>query len=77
MNLKFFYKLIFLPNYILTIWQLKKKNQVKKVKENKRHLLIMLIKEISSASFTRRRDTSRRVVPNLRLNLKRKVISYL
>ena len=77
MNLKFFYKLIFLPNYILTIWRLKKRNQVRKVKENKRHLLIMLIKEISSASFTRRRDTSRRVVPNLRLNLKRKVISYL
>ena len=59
------------------IWQLKKRNQARKVKESKRHLLIMLIRTISSASFARRKDTSRRVVPNLRLGLKKKVISSL
>ena len=43
---------------------------VRKVKDSKRHLLIMLIRAASSASFVRRRDTSRIVVLNLRLGLK-------
>lgn len=50
-----------------------KRKQPRKGKGKGKHLLIKLIRVVSSASFPRK-DKWRELVPNLRFGLKRKVI---